>query len=66
MTKRDEAVFKKAFEEMEAKGFFDEIRKKVRDERKKSGIDKESNDGALKDRVDTKPINKTTRKRRAL
>jgi hypothetical protein len=30
MTKRDEAVFIKAFDKMEAEGFFDELREKAR------------------------------------
>jgi len=29
MTKRDEAVFVEAFDELEAEGFFDELRKKA-------------------------------------
>lgn len=38
MTKRDNAVFAKAFEEMEAKGYFNEIQAKIKAERQAKSV----------------------------
>ena len=52
MTNRDEAIFSEAFEKMEAKGYFNEIRAKIKAERQAKSITRPAN----KDVAKAKPV----------